>query len=117
MPNYQNQLRLSREWKARNRAHCIAYAERHAKKYPEAAYYWMLKGHANERNIPFTLTFAQFLNLIRWYPYFFIRTIPHRLWYTIDRRDNLQGYTADNCQVLLHYENSQKKSVDVRRGG
>jgi hypothetical protein len=113
---YENRLRISREWKERNRLYCQAYNTRFRNRYRELYYYNTLKASAKKRSLPFTLTFGQFLNLIRWYPYFFIRNIPHRLWYSIDRRDNLQGYTADNCQVLLIYENSQKAREDERRG-
>ena len=117
MPNKENQLRISREWKHRNRLHCLDYNKYFLTKFREYYYYMTLRSNAKKRELPFTLTFGQFLNLIRWYPYFFIRNVPYRLWYTIDRRDNLQGYTAENCQVLLKYENSQKLQEDVRRGG
>ena len=108
-------LKNSRAWKARNRAYCNEYNRQFRLKYPERYHFAELRQRAKKRGIPFSLSFADFLNIIRWYPYFLLRNIPRRYWYTIDRINNSLGYSSTNCQVLLYGENSSKRHSDVKR--
>ncbi len=108
-------LKNSRAWKARNKAHCIEYKRQFRWKYPERHQFSELRNRAKKRGIPFSLSFADFLNIIRWYPYFLLRNFPRKYWYTIDRINNSLGYSATNCQVLLYGENSSKRHTDVKR--
>ena len=115
MPTPERILKNSRAWKARNRAHVQQYKRHYMAQYPERYHFAELRQRAKKRGIPFNLSFTDFLNIIRWYPYFLLRNIPRRYWYTIDRINNFLGYSANNCQVLLYGENSSKRHTDVKR--
>jgi hypothetical protein len=72
--------------------------------------------HALERNIPFKLSFRSFLNFCRSTNYHILRG-PSRDEMSIDRIDNLRGYTEDNIQMLSNGDNSRKyQQHDSKRG-
>ncbi len=72
--------------------------------------------NAAKKKIPFALSFAYFLNFCRNTGYHILRG-PHRDEMTIDRIDNLKGYTDDNIQMLSSIENYRKYwEHDIKRG-
>lgn len=68
-----------------------------------------LKDHAAARLIPFSLSFPQFARFARKSDYL-NRKGNEAKCLTVDRIDNLKGYTQRNIQVLTRAENSMKQA-------
>lgn len=78
-------------------------------KNPMLAAWRALKDHAKARGIPFRLKLATFVVFARKSDYLNRKgNGPHCL--TVDRRNNLLGYTARNIQPLTRAANSMKKA-------
>lgn len=76
-------------------------------KNPDKSAFQVLKDHAKRRNIKFTLTFQQFLDIAVKTGYIDRKgTFSDDL--HLDRIDPLRGYEADNLQVLSCSENARK---------
>ncbi len=80
----------------------------------DMAYYW-LKKSAKRRDLPFTITLVWFRTWIKGTDYMESRgRLSESL--TIDRPDNLLGYTPDNMQIKSKHDNVCKfHAEDARR--
>lgn len=75
------------------------------------------KNHnAGKKKIPFALSFRYFINFCRLTNYHILRG-QASAGMTIDRIDNLKGYTDDNIQMLSNRENVQKYHRQDRQRG
>ena len=77
------------------------------KRNPALASYHGLKSGAKRREIPFALTFGQFLKFARKTAYFAGKG---RSWegFTIDRINSDKGYIIGNLRVIPNHENARK---------
>jgi hypothetical protein len=78
--------------------------------------YIIIVNNAKRRDLPVNWSFGLFLKFCRETTYHALRGM-HSTDLTIDRKDNLKGYTADNIQALTRGENVRKyKTTDIKRG-
>lgn len=78
------------------------------KRNPIPAAYHRLKAKARARNIPFDLTLEQFAKFAVRHDY--VNRTGNEAWcLTVDRKDNLLGYTETNIQPLTRSANSIKR--------
>lgn len=68
-----------------------------------------LKDHAKERGIAFSLSLGTFIRFAKQSDYL-NRTGPNRHCLTVDRKNNLKGYSARNIQPLTRAENAMKQA-------
>lgn len=68
-----------------------------------------LKDHAKDRGIPFSISLFQFRKFALQSDYL-NRTGSNGHCLTVDRKNNLKGYTKTNIQPLTRAENSMKKA-------
>jgi hypothetical protein len=94
--------------KDRTRCHkCDARRKRAAN--PMWAAWRSLKDHAKARDIPFRLSLYTFRKFALKTDYL-NRTGPNGRCLTVDRKDNLKGYTPRNIQPLTRAENTMKQA-------
>lgn len=74
---------------------------------PMRAAYHRLKSHAADREILFTITFAEFECFAKRTEYL-CKTGPFGHSLTVDRKNNLLGYTAQNIKAMTRAKNSEK---------
>jgi len=77
-------------------------------KHPERSSFVRLKGHAKERGIPFDLTFNQFMDVAKDFPFRTDKPEDFKEYLSIDRIDNNKGYEPGNVQCLTISENAKK---------
>ena len=74
----------------------------------------MLRHSARKRNLPFTLTLAEFKEFCAKTGYLERRgNKPDSL--TVDRIDNNRGYTLDNIRAITHAENTSQGADNTPR--
>lgn len=75
---------------------------------PDKSAYAVLRSHAKERGHTFTVSYTEFLDVIKATGYLDSKGVfAHNL--QIDRKDATQGYIAGNLQVITCSENSGKE--------
>ena len=93
---------------AKGRTICFkCKSARYKQNNPERHAYNTLKNNAKRRGVFFNLSFEEFKEFCYKYDYIAGRGRTKES-YSIDRIDNMKGYTKDNIQVLTLSENSSK---------
>lgn len=94
----------------KDRLRCFTHdTRRNRANHPMRHAYRNLKAHAKSRGIPFSLTFIVFRRFALRTDYL-NRTGQKGSCLTVDRRNNLKGYTPQNIQPLTRAENSMKQA-------
>jgi hypothetical protein len=83
-------------------------------KHPHTYVLNMLRHSARKRNLPFTLTLAEFKEFCDRTGYLTLRG-HGKGYYTVDRIDSNRGYHADNIQMLEFLENSAEGADNTPR--
>lgn len=108
--------RWCRNLRRKDRRRCHTHDTRRKRAKHPFRYAWHnLKGHAKARGISFRLPFPIFVRFALATQYL-TRTGNHAGAITVDRKNNLKGYTPGNVQALTRSENSIKQAKqDARR--